>query len=141
MPETFASVVELLRRWSKGSTEPESHRTDIVIGAVDLAAAVGALVKAHCGYLNAITGLNADDGGLEVLYHFSAGRQTLSLRVRPEANRVPSIAQIIPAAQILEWELGEMFGVQVQDGTFPVDKHLFLPDDWPVGVYPLRKGG
>jgi Ni,Fe-hydrogenase III component G len=50
---------------------------------------------------------------------------------------VPSICGVIPSAGFFERELGEMLGVTV-DGI-PDASRLFLPDDWPDGVYPLRK--
>ena len=50
---------------------------------------------------------------------------------------VPSVCAIIPSASFFERELIEMFGITV-DGT-PNRDRLFLPDDWPQGVYPLRK--
>jgi len=50
---------------------------------------------------------------------------------------IPSICSVLPAASLYERELMEMFGIDVQ-GT-PVTQKLLLPDDWPDGVYPLRK--
>jgi Ni,Fe-hydrogenase III component G len=40
-------------------------------------------------------------------------------------------------ATLYERELIEMFGITIE-GTPNTDK-LLLPDDWPAGVYPLRK--
>jgi len=51
--------------------------------------------------------------------------------------KVPSICHIIPSATLYERELMEMFGITVE-GT-PDTGKLLLPDDWPDGVYPLRK--
>jgi Ni,Fe-hydrogenase III component G len=50
---------------------------------------------------------------------------------------VPSICSVIPAASFFERELAEMLGVVIADA--PDSNRLFLPDDWPDGVYPLRK--
>jgi len=84
------------------------------------------------------------EGKIEVLYHFCQGPAILTLRVglpySQTANArmvIPSICAAAPAASLYERELMEMFGIDVE-GT-PVTQKLVLPDDWPEGVYPLRK--
>jgi Ni,Fe-hydrogenase III component G len=76
---------------------------------------------------------------LEALYHFTQGPVVATLRVTVPCTdpRVPSICPIFPTATLYERELQEMFGFVVE-GT-PVPDRLVLPDDWPDGVYPLRK--
>jgi NADH:ubiquinone oxidoreductase subunit C len=83
--------------------------------------------------------LPAPDGKIEVLYHFCQGPAILTIRVGvPYSQAVlPSICSAAPAASLYERELMEMLGIDVQ-GT-PVNQKLLLPDDWPDGVYPLRK--
>jgi NADH:ubiquinone oxidoreductase subunit C len=118
-------------------------------------AAVQALADARWGYLSAITGLDlpwprtpakADapqappiEDQLEVLYHFVSAAAVVTLRVRLGYSdpRVPTICGPVPTATLYERELQEMFGITVE-GT-PVTDKLLLPDDWPDGVYPLRK--
>jgi Ni,Fe-hydrogenase III component G len=93
------------------------------------------------GYLAAITGLDPslDDPNLEVLYQLFSGPAVLTLRVRaPKENpEVPTLCNILPSASFYERELIEMFGITVT-GT-PDTSRLFLPDEWPEDVYPLRK--
>jgi len=135
----IASV--LLAPWAEGTQTPEPNRLDIAIAPSDLAMAVAALCGPRWGYLTAITGLDlgAEAGAIEVLYHFCAGAAVVTLRVRTPrmSPSVPSICPIIPSASFFERELSEMFGVVVV-GT-PNPDRLYLPDDWPAGVYPLRK--
>jgi len=119
---------------------PEPGRLDLVIGPSDLPQAVQTLVDNHWGYLAAITGLDRPESSeVEALYHFCSGPAVLTLRVRvPYAEpALPTICGVIPSATLYEREFMEMFGVQVT-GT-PDPQRLFLPDDWPEGVYPLRK--
>jgi len=59
------------------------------------------------------------------------------LRLPREAPVVPSLSEIIPSAEAFERELREMFGVEISGLKTP--ERLYLPDDWPEGVYPLRK--
>jgi ech hydrogenase subunit E len=132
---------ELLSPWTQETRTPEPNRLDVVINAADLPNAAGALVWSPWGYLSAITGLDhgPEAGMLEALYHFCNASAIVTLRValpRQEA-RVPSVCHAVPSATLYERELMEMFGVDVV-GT-PNRQRLFLPDDWPDGVYPLRK--
>ena len=50
---------------------------------------------------------------------------------------LPTITDIMPGALFTEREKQEMFGVTIQD--IPDGRRLFLPEDFPEGVYPLRK--
>ena len=130
-----------LTRWAQDVKEPEPNRLDTSIETSDLVAATAALTEARWGYLTAITGLDlgVEAGAIEVLYHFCAGAAVVTLRVRTPraAPSVPSICSIIPSAVLFERELSEMFGVMV--AGIPNSDRLYLPDDWPAGVYPLRK--
>ena len=132
---------ELLAPWTSATSRPEPHRLDVAVAAADVAAAVRALRDADWGYLAAITGLDLGEaaGGLDVLYHFCAGAAIATIRIRAprDAASVPSVCAIIPSAGFFERELSEMFGITVTGA--PDASRLFLPDDWPEGIYPLRK--
>lgn len=141
---SLETAVSLIASWVKEQNEPEPGRLDVWLETADLLPAVRALHEARWGYLAAVTGLDvsgAEDGAerFEVLYHFCEGAQILGLRVRLAAETavVPSVCGVIPSAGFFERELSEMFGITVE-GT-PDPSRLFLPDEWPEGVYPLRK--
>ena len=123
------------------STRPAAQRLDVVVEAGDLPAVVQALIDARWGYLASITGLDlgVEAGIIEAIYHFCAGGDVLALRVRLARDdaEVPTICGVIPSASFYERELSEMLGVTVR-GT-PDSRPLFLPEEWPEGVYPLRK--
>lgn len=165
--EAFKQAEQILSPWAGVVLHPSAERMDVTIPDKWLKAAVNALKAAHWGYLSAITGLDhpgtvepvpeelrwqrlahEEEGGtgeetregtLEVLYHFCAGAGILTLRVsvRYSFPVLPSVCNILPAASLYERELIEMFGIKLV-GTPNVDK-LLLPDDWPDGVFPLRK--
>jgi Ni,Fe-hydrogenase III component G len=99
----------------------------------ELAAKAGGQQAAEAGAENPM------EDKLEALYHFTEGPVVATLRVTvPYADpRVPSICPIVPTATLYERELQEMFGFVVEET--PVPDRLVLPDDWPDGVYPLRK--
>lgn len=135
------TVGNLLIDWAIETKTPESNRLDVVMDASNLLQAVKAIDTAHWGYLAGITGLDlgAEAGQVEVLYHFCASRAVVTLRVSTPRDHasVPSICDVLPPASFYERELREMLGVEVL-GLSNLD-HLFLPDDWPDEVYPLRK--
>lgn len=158
-------VEEILKPWAQVVTHPADDRLDVVIAAKDLISAVTGLREGRWGYLSAITGLDKPgapgaeeqkqwdraaeteeplqpmpaEGQIEVLYHYCEGAAIATLRVAVNYSNpvIPSICPVYPSATLYERELIEMFGVEIT-GTPNTDR-LVLPDDWPAGVYPLRK--
>jgi Ni,Fe-hydrogenase III component G len=122
-----------------GTDRPDA--LDVSLTADQLLPAVAALIDGNWGYLASIVGvdLGVAAGEFEVLYIFCAGAAVLTLAVKipRETAVIPSVCGIIPSASFFERELSEMFGITVQ-GT-PNPDRLFLPDEWPAGVHPLRK--
>ncbi len=147
---------DLLAPYLQNAVSPEANRLDVPIQPTDLESAARALADANWGFLSAITGLDhpaapipvqegeaarpaADGGTIEALYHFCSGAAVVTLRVSlPRAKPVlPSLCGVIPSATLFERELIEMFGVTIS-GT-PCTDHFILPEEWPDGVFPLRK--
>lgn len=139
--ERLEQARDLLKTWNIAEDTPEENRLDITIDPMNLPHAVQTLIDTEWGYLSTITGLDHGpaEGRMEALYHFCSGAAVLTLRIRlgREHPTVPTVCGIIPSASFFERELIEMFGVTITDT--PNTDHLFLPDDWPAGVYPLRK--
>jgi len=93
------------------------------------------------GRLATMTGIEVRDG-IEVHYHLCFDHDafviTLSaLAPWPEAS-LESVAQDIPGALWIEREIHDVLGVSFVG--HPDMRRLVLPDDWPEGTYPLRKG-
>ena len=81
----------------------------------------------------------ADNGDtVEALYFFDLKKHVTILRVVMKADdkSVPSISNMIPAANLYERELSEMFGIDVQGHPSP--GKLFTSDDH-TGDPPLLK--
>jgi len=78
---------------------------------------------------------------LEALYHFcyDAVGLVVSLRVRtPKSDGVlPSLTPVVPPAEWIEREMADLVGIIFEGHPRP--ERLILADDWPEGVYPLRK--
>lgn len=139
--QTLQQTEQLLSGLSLEISFPEPARLDALITRDNLREAVSVLSNARLGYLSAITGmdLGPEDGLLEALYHFCSGPAITTLRIRlPRDHKatLPSISDLVPPAMLFEREMQEMLGFDITG--LDVREHMFLPDDWPDDVYPLR---
>jgi len=87
------------------------------------------------------TGIDSDDC-FEVLYHYAYDQTscviTLKANIRDrEKPSIESIAPFLPAAEWIEREIHDILGIEFNN--HPDMRRLILADDWPEGVYPLRK--
>jgi NADH-quinone oxidoreductase subunit C len=87
------------------------------------------------------SGIDAEDC-FEVLYHYAYDKLgliiTLKAFIRDRENpAIESIASILPAAEWIEREIHDILGIDIKN--HPNLERLILADDWPEGVYPLRK--
>ena len=87
------------------------------------------------------TGIDSDDC-FEVLYHFSYDETGCVITVKAfirdrEQPAIESIAPFLPAAAWIEREIHDILGIDFKN--HPNMRRLILADDWPEGVYPLRK--
>jgi membrane-bound hydrogenase subunit beta len=75
----------------------------------------------------------------EILYHLSWENNEITVRVViPRENpEIPTVTPILPGALTYEREIQDLFGIRVRN--IPDPRRIILPDDWPAGVYPLRK--
>ena len=85
--------------------------------------------------------LSAVDNGLdiELMYHFSVNSIVVTLRtaIPKEASQIKTITDIVPAAEFIEREVSELFGISFEG--HPRTTNLVLPDDWPAEEKPLSK--
>ena len=87
------------------------------------------------------TGIDAEDC-FEILYHFSYDQTgcvvTVKAFIRDRENpAIESITPFLPAAEWIEREIHDILGIDFKN--HPNLRRLILADDWPDGVYPLRK--
>ena len=78
---------------------------------------------------------------MEILYHFLIEDINLliSLRVKLQKSKleIDSISPIFEGSSWIEREIHEILGINFRG--HPDLRRLLLPDDWPDGVYPLRR--
>jgi NADH-quinone oxidoreductase subunit D len=93
-----------------------------------------------CRFVTA-TGIDADDC-FEIIYHYAYDQigcvVNLKVFIRDRENpAIESIAPFLPAAEWIEREIYDVLGIEFKN--HPDMRRLLLCDDWPEGVYPLRK--
>ncbi len=120
-----------------GATEKEAY---VLIPAEKVTDAARILFVEMRARFAIVTGLDTRDA-IELLYHFCFDQQsyvvTLKALVAKPACEVESITPVVPAAEWIEREIHDLLGVKFKN--HPNLKRLILSDDWPEGVYPLRK--
>lgn len=87
------------------------------------------------------TGIDSDHC-FEILYHFANDETghivSIKAFIRDRENpQIESIAQFLPGAEWIEREIHDILGIEIKN--HPNMRRLILQDNWPEGVYPLRK--
>jgi NADH-quinone oxidoreductase subunit C len=88
-----------------------------------------------------ITGIDSDDC-FEVLYHYANDESGCFVTVKAfirnrDKLAIESITPLVPGAEWIEREVHDILGIDFPN--HPNLRRLILADDWPEGVYPLRK--
>ncbi len=116
----------------------------IEIDREQLKPAIRALMELDYPHLTVISGTDLGEE-VRMIYHFTIyygkkhGEYTVNFAVPvPKSDlTVPTISDLIPGAVFSEREKQEFLGVKVIG--IPDNRRLFLPDDFPEGIYPWRK--
>lgn len=92
-------------------------------------------------HVSTITGVDLGEN-IEVIFHlwrFKEPQTAVMVRTMvPKSNpKLETITDILPSSNLYEREVHDLLGV-VFEGH-PNLERLILPEDWPEGVYPLRK--
>jgi len=120
----------------------ENHDSNTRTGKTETTAirkVVEDLIKGY-DYARVVTITAVDTGEkFEVIYYIDVQCEVTSVRVEiPRENAsIPTITDLVPGALLYEREVRELFGIDFKGHPDP--QHLLLPDDWPDGLYPLRK--
>ena len=90
-------------------------------------------------HISTITGEDMGEE-IELIYHIAyenAIELSIKTKVPKQDPKIATIIDLYPPAGIYEREVHDLLGV-VFEGN-PDLSPLLLPDNWPKGVYPLRK--
>jgi len=89
---------------------------------------------------NIASGVDVRDH-MEILYHFTIEEINLLISFRVKLDKslleIDSLALVFEGANWIEREINEVLGINFKG--HPELRRLLLSDDWPEGVYPLRR--
>ncbi|HYG60287.1 MAG TPA: NADH-quinone oxidoreductase subunit C, partial [Symbiobacteriaceae bacterium] len=118
------------------------NHTRITVPREQLPEAAARLAKEGSRFITTVgTDRRPLGGGYEVRHLFAddaRGRVCSLVAEAPETDpTVPTITSAVPAAAWAERELYDLLGVT--PAGHPDPRRLILADDWPDGIYPLRR--
>jgi membrane-bound hydrogenase subunit beta len=133
---------------AEGKLKRENRNIWITIRRDAVHAAVRELMKLWYPHLSCISGYDkgTESPDLRVQYIFSIyggveNHETVvifSLDLPKNDAHLPTITDLLEGAAFTEQEKIEYLGITI-DGLRPADHRFFLPQDFPEGMYPLRK--
>ena len=133
-----------IKEWAEGVKGWKSRQIWIKVAREALRPAIQKIISIHFPHVAVIS--FADTGAqVDLMYHlyiyWGVPRQeilvTLKVSLDKTDLKVPTITDLIPGALTSEREKQEMLGIEVVG--IPDGRRLFLPEDFPQGVYPWRK--
>ena len=120
--------------------EKNDRRSYITVSGKDVPAVCRYLFEQLGARLAIATGADTRSG-IEILYHFMVPRDhrmiTVRTLVKKTSLEIESIAVFLPAAEWIEREIYDLFGVTFTGHPDP--RRILMADDWPEGVFPLRR--
>lgn len=138
--ERVTTIQNLLGDQLLETERPLRNRAYVRVAPDNIASAVKVVFEQCGGRLATVSGIDTRDG-IEILYHFPFDMDgvvvTLKTMVPKPLPEIDSVAPILPAAEWIERELHDLLGVSFRN--HPRLERLILADDWPEGVYPLRR--
>jgi Ni,Fe-hydrogenase III component G len=118
-------------------TPPKTFWVDVE--ASQIRAAFSAVrEKLGIGHLSTIVGEDMRDHFLVTYILSGAVVVVLKVKLDHERPEVPSLTPICPGAAVYEREMHDLLGILPLE--HPTLHRQVLPEDWPAGLYPLRKG-
>ena len=130
--------------WAEGIKGRKSKQVWLKIARESLVSTLKRLVEIQYPHVSVIA--FCDTGAqVDLMYHFHVYwgipheevLVTLTVSLDKTDLKVPTITGVIPGALTSEREKQEMLGIEVVG--IPDSRRLFLPEDFPPGVYPWRK--
>jgi Ni,Fe-hydrogenase III component G len=138
--EITGMIEKKLGRKVISSSRTAPNRFYLSVSPKDLPEAVKLVFDELRGRYVILSGVDTPPG-IEVLYHFAFDEASLVVTLRvlldKENPEIESITPIVKGAEWIEREIHELLGVDFTG--HPNMRRLILADDWPEGVYPLRR--
>ena len=120
--------------------EHNDRRVYITVDKKDVPAVCRFIYEDQGGRLVIASGIDTRSG-IEILYHFMLTKEyqliTVKTTVKKPSPEIESIGVFLPAANWIEREMYDILGVTFKNHPDP--RRILMADDWPEGVYPLRR--
>lgn len=98
---------------------------------------VGRLAGLGLSHVVAMTGVDMKEG-IDLLLHLGSSLMvTVRVRLDPSDPKIGSVSDILPGAEMREREVHDLLGVEFEGHPSPA--RFMVSEDWPAGVYPLRR--
>ena len=132
-------------QWKEGLSDTSSSHVWVRIKRPFFRAAIVRLTEIQpYPHIMVISGCDLGEQ-VELLYHFTIYygvhhkemMVTIATFLPKDDLTIPTITDLVPGALISEREKQEMLGVTVTN--IPDGRRMFLPEDFPEGVYPWRR--
>ena len=144
MPEANANVLDRVRSaLGKLATEVQTRKPNqafILIPPEGVLDACRIIVGLPGSRYATCTGIDTRDA-VEVLYHFCFDAENYVVTLKTAAPKpfpeLDSVTPAVPAAEWIEREMMDLLGIRFRNHPRP--ERLILADNWPQGVYPLRR--
>lgn len=138
--EILKKIKEKLGKKIKNLYDKSYKRVYIDIDPGDIAYVANIVFNDLGARFNTASGVDTPDG-IEILYHFTFDKACVTISFRTYLGKdtleIESLTPMMKGAEWIEREIHELFGVNFKN--HPNLKRLLLPDDWPEGLYPLRR--
>ncbi|MFC1767957.1 NADH-quinone oxidoreductase subunit C, partial [Candidatus Margulisiibacteriota bacterium] len=120
--------------------EKTSERVHVTVDKQDIRDVIGFIFKDLGARFSIASGLD-NPGYMEILYHMAFDKHNLFVTVKTFISKaeleIDTITSVVPGAEWIEREMSELLGIKFKG--HPDMRRLLLSDEWPEGVYPLRK--
>ncbi len=131
-------IEEILKRHGAEVLRKDDFQIIAEVPKAELRSLARELFEAGCYYA---TGIGADEREKTqsfAMYHvLNCEKEKKYVVLKVKGLKIPSITPEIKGANWAEREAMDMLGIEFEG--HPEPRRLILPDDWPEGVYPLRK--
>ncbi|MFH1493026.1 MAG: NADH-quinone oxidoreductase subunit C [Candidatus Omnitrophota bacterium] len=138
--EVLSDLKERFKKEIVDFFDKHSKRVYIEIKPESLVKVASYIFKDLKARFNIASGLDARNH-MEILYHFILEEINLliSLRVKLDKSKleIDSLSNVFEGANWIEREIHELLGINFRN--HPDLRRLLLSEDWPEGVYPLRR--
>ena len=120
--------------------EKNPRRIYVEVKPADVPAATRLVHKDLGARFQIASGIDTPDA-MEIIYHWAFDSHDVVVNVVTKLDRdkpeIDSVAHICQGIEWIEREMWELLGITFRN--HPDMRPLLLPEDWPEGVYPLRR--